>query len=117
MSYHAKLRRYLLCQAGSDGPVRVGFGIYDAPEPWGPWTTVYRSEAWDVSPGESCCIPTKWMDDEAKSIHLVFSGDDAFSVRRATLRVAGQADDAPLIKPEPGRARVRDRRQGSSRRG
>ena len=23
----------------------AGFGIYDAPEPWGPWTTVYRSEA------------------------------------------------------------------------
>ena len=95
VSYHAKLRRYLLCQAGTDGPVRVGFGIYDAPEPWGPWTTVYRSEAWDVSPGESCCIPTKWMDDETKSIHLVFSGDDAFSVRRATLRVAGQKDHAP----------------------
>ncbi len=95
VSYHAKSRRYLLCQAGSDGPVRVGLGIYDAPEPWGPWTTVFRTDAWDVSPGESCCIPTKWMDDATNAIHLVFSGQDAFSVRRATLRVAGKEDDVP----------------------
>jgi CubicO group peptidase (beta-lactamase class C family) len=94
VSYHAKMGRYLLCQAGTDGPVQAGFGIYDAPEPWGPWTTVYQSEAWDVSPGESCCIPTKWMDDETQSIYLVFSGNDSFAVRRATLRVAGKANDA-----------------------
>jgi CubicO group peptidase (beta-lactamase class C family) len=89
VSFHAKTGRYLLCQTGTDGPVGVGFGIYDAPEPWGPWTTVFRSEAWDVSAGESCSIPTKWMDDETQSFRLVFSGDDSFSVRRATLRVAG----------------------------
>jgi CubicO group peptidase (beta-lactamase class C family) len=89
VSYHAKLGRYLLCQAGSDGPVRAGFGIYDAPEPWGPWTTVYRSERWDVSPGESCSIPTKWMSDDARTIYLVFSGNDSFSVRKATLQVVG----------------------------
>ena len=93
VSYHAKLRRYLLCQAGSDGPVRVGLGIYDAPEPWGPWTTVYRNEAWDVSPGESCSIPTKWMNDETSTIHLVFSGNDSFSVRRATLHGATKEND------------------------
>jgi CubicO group peptidase (beta-lactamase class C family) len=95
VSYSAKLRRYLLCQAGADERVRTGFGIYDAPEPWGPWTTVYRSEAWDVSPGESCCIPTKWIDDETNSICLVFSGGDAFSVRRATLRVAEKPSAIP----------------------
>ena len=30
-----------------------GFGIYDAPEPWGPWTTVFFTEKWDVGPGET----------------------------------------------------------------
>jgi hypothetical protein len=44
MIYGAKLRRYLLCQAGSARLVRASFGIYDAPEPWGPWTTAYWSE-------------------------------------------------------------------------
>ena len=27
-----------------------GLAIYDASEPWGPWTTVYFAEKWDVAP-------------------------------------------------------------------
>jgi CubicO group peptidase (beta-lactamase class C family) len=89
VSYDAGLGRYLLCQSGADRSVKAGFGIYDAPEPWGPWTTVYRSDAWDVDPGESCSFPTKWMSADGTTLHLVFSGDDSFSVRKATLRVSG----------------------------
>ncbi len=42
ISYDAGLERYLWCQTlpGGDARFRGGFGIYDAPEPWGPWTTV-----------------------------------------------------------------------------
>jgi hypothetical protein len=87
VSYHAGLDRYLLCQAGSDGSVQAGFGIYDAPEPWGPWSTVYRSEQWDVPAGESCSIPTKWTTGDMGTIYLVFSGGDSFSVRKATFQV------------------------------
>jgi CubicO group peptidase (beta-lactamase class C family) len=84
VSYHAIMKRYLLCQTHpeTDGRFGGGFGIYDAPEPWGPWTTVYFTDKWDVGPGESCSFPTKWMD--ASGAYLVFSGDDSFSVRRAT---------------------------------
>ena len=60
-----------------------GFGIYDAPEPWGPWTTAYYSEKWDVGPGETASLPTKWMD--GNTLYLVFSGNDNFCVRRASL--------------------------------
>jgi CubicO group peptidase (beta-lactamase class C family) len=89
VSYHAGLKRYLLCHAGDDGPkVQVGFGIYDAPEPWGPWTTVYFTDQWDVGPGETSCLPTKWMSTDGKRLHLVFAGDDSFSVRQATLTTA-----------------------------
>ena len=92
VSYDAGLRRYLLCQTGADAGVRAGFGIYDAPEPWGPWTTVELTDAWDVPPGESCSFPTRWMSDDGKTLHLVFSGDDSFAVRKATLRLAGEGD-------------------------
>jgi hypothetical protein len=87
ISYNAALGRYLWCQTlpGGDARFRGGFGIYDAPEPWGPWTTAYFSEEWDVGPGETCSFPTKWMSDDGKTVHLVFSGDDAFSIRQATL--------------------------------
>jgi hypothetical protein len=87
ISYNAGLGRYLLCQTlpGGDARYRGGFGIYDAPQPWGPWTTAYFSEAWDAGPGETGSLPTKWMSTDGKTIHLVFSGDDCFSVRRADL--------------------------------
>jgi hypothetical protein len=82
VSYDSGLKRYLLCQVHPEGDARFdgGFGIYDAPEPWGPWTTVYFTNKWDVGPGESCSFPTKWMD-KAGAAHLVFSGNDSFSVR------------------------------------
>jgi hypothetical protein len=93
ISYNAGLNRYLWCQIhpeseDSRGPrFQGGFGIYDAPEPWGPWTTVYFSRSWDVGPGETSSFPTKWMSKDGKTIHLVFSGEDSFSVRKATLKL------------------------------
>jgi len=94
ITYNAPLKRYLWCQVhpgsqDSRGPrFEGGFGIYEAPEPWGPWTTVYFTKAWDVGPGETSSFPAKWMSADGKTVHLVFSGDDYFSVRRATLAVA-----------------------------
>jgi hypothetical protein len=70
---------------------RRGGSIYDAPEPWGPWTTVFYTENWDVDPGESQHLPTKWMSADGKTLHMVFSGNDSFSVRQATLSVTREA--------------------------
>jgi hypothetical protein len=92
VSYDAGLKRYLMCQAGSDRTVRAGFAVYDAPEPWGPWTTVFATRVWDVDPGESCGFPTKWISDDGKTLALVFSGADSFSVRGARLTPAGDPD-------------------------
>ena len=39
---------------------------------------------WDVGPGETSCLPVKWMSADGRTVHLVFSGEDCFSVRRAT---------------------------------
>jgi CubicO group peptidase (beta-lactamase class C family) len=89
VSYNSALQRYLWCQIipGPDTRFEGGFAIYDAPEPWGPWTTAFFTETWDVGPGETSSIPTKWISDDGRTIHLVFSGDDHFSVRRATLNL------------------------------
>jgi len=94
VTYNAGLKRYLWCQVlpaskHPQGPrFQGGFGIYDAPEPWGPWTTVYYTDDWDVGPGETSSFPTKWMSADGKTLHLVFSGDDCFSVRQARLILA-----------------------------
>ncbi len=92
ISYNAGLKRYLWCQIlpfskDSRGPrFQGGFGIYEAPEPWGPWRTVFFAETWDVGPGETSSFPTKWMSPDGRTCHLVFSGDDSFSVRRVELK-------------------------------
>ena len=90
IGYNAGLNRYLWCQVlpGVDPRFRGGFGIYDVPEPWGPWTTAYFATNWDIGPGETSCFPTKWMSVDGKTLHLVFSGSDAFSVRRAALETS-----------------------------
>ncbi|MAG94790.1 MAG: hypothetical protein CMJ48_13765 [Planctomycetaceae bacterium] len=90
ISYHRALKRYIWCQTGpgDDTRNRGGLGIYDAPEPWGPWSVVFFTELWDVGPGETSCFPTKWISEDGKTVHLVFSGDDCFSVRKGTMIVA-----------------------------
>ena len=87
--YNAPLTRYLWCQTGAGEDTRFagGLAIYDAPEPWGPWTAVYRTDKWDVGPGESSSFPAKWISADGRTLHLVFSGDDCFSLRQASLRL------------------------------
>jgi hypothetical protein len=96
MTYNAALRRYLWWQqipqppgAKDRGDTRFagGLAVYDAPQPWGPWTTAFYTTAWDVGPGEHGDFPAKWISTDGCTLHLVFSGEDAFSVRRATLRL------------------------------
>jgi len=91
VSYNAGLDRYFWWQAKyslkEDGRYSGAFGIFDAPEPWGPWTTVYYTRKWDVGAGENGGFPPKWMSRDGKTMHLVFSGDDAFSVRKCMLRI------------------------------
>jgi hypothetical protein len=89
VTYNPALNRYLLTLIGPvidgiDGRFAGGFGVYDAPEPWGPWTTAFYTDAWDVGPGESASFPSKWLAADGQSAWLVFSGDDSFSMRRAT---------------------------------
>jgi len=91
ISYDAPLKRYLWWQgAQTDGRFKGGFALYDAPEPWGPWTTAYATNTWDTGPGESANFPTKWISADGLTLHLVFSGNDSFSVRKATLHLAGR---------------------------
>ena len=97
VTYNAGLKRYLWCQilptsTHPQGPrFQGGFGVYDAPEPWGPWTTAFYTTEWDVGPGETSSFPAKWMSLDGQTLHLVFSGDDYFSVRQAKLKLASQA--------------------------
>jgi len=97
MTYHAGLGRYLWWQQVPQpkghtdrGDTRFvgGFAVYDAPEPWGPWTTAYFTPHWDMGPGEHGDFPAKWAESDGRTLYLIFSGDDCFSIRRATVRLS-----------------------------
>jgi CubicO group peptidase (beta-lactamase class C family) len=92
ITYNPALKRYLLTMIGPGGDARFagGLGVYDAPEPWGPWTTAFYTDAWDVGPGESASFPSKWLAAGGRSAWLAFSGDDSFSIRRATFVSFGE---------------------------
>ncbi len=93
VSYNPALKRYLWVQPLPGDAERFfgGLGIYDAPEPWGPWTTAYFTKYFDIGPGESAHLPSKWMSDDGESMYMVSSSDDYFTVRRIDL----------VLNPEP----------------
>jgi hypothetical protein len=101
VTYNAPLHRYLWCvtMPVEDKRLAGGLTIYDAPEPWGPWTVAFTTEAWDVAPGESASFPTKWMSADGRTMHLVFSGNDSFSVRKSTL--VANSTNAPAAGTAP----------------
>jgi CubicO group peptidase (beta-lactamase class C family) len=87
--YNPGLKRYLLALAyGHHG----GWGIYDAPTPWGPWTTAFHTEYWDAGQTHGYRLPSKWIANDGRKMTLIFSGlvhdtvsYDSFCVRGMTL--------------------------------
>jgi hypothetical protein len=95
--YHLVLKRYLLTSFHT-GPGQLG--VFDAPRPWGPWTTVAYHESWGgmgvEGHGLNCDFPQKWMSPDGLTLWTVFSvyGDgarqgigahDQFNLVKATL--------------------------------
>ncbi len=81
--YHPTLKRYLLALGHNH---EGGWGLYDAPEPWGGWTTAFHTADWGLGGTHGYRLPAKWID--GPTLWLVFSGtkeNDAFCVRRMTL--------------------------------
>jgi hypothetical protein len=103
VTFNAPLGRYLLLHprpversrdaAGKiDTRFRGGLAIYEAAEPWGPWSAVFDTAEWDTGPGESASFPTKWISADGRTLHLVFSGNDSFSVRQVQCILWPQTD-------------------------
>ena len=95
--YHPALKRFLLT-IFHKGPGQLG--IFDAPQPWGPWTTVAYYEQWGDMGAEghglTCSFPQKWMSPDGLTLWCVFAvyGDgakqgihahDQFNLVKATL--------------------------------
>jgi hypothetical protein len=96
VQYNPALKRYFLTTWHKwDG----SWGIFDAPEPWGPWTTASYSNQWiDASPKFGFAFPQKWMSADGKTMWMIFSGTgiyDSFNVIKATLTLKTQDRTSP----------------------
>jgi len=87
--YNPGLKRYLMALAANH---KGAWGIFEAPEPWGPWKTAFFTDYWGLGDTHGYRIPSKWISADGRSFYLVFSGRpfkdtdyDAFCVRRAKI--------------------------------
>jgi hypothetical protein len=98
VSYNAGLKRYILMVDHTESS-HGNLGVYDAPEPWGPWTTVhFVSEAAGTQFGAGQAevppntffwnAPTKWHSGNGREFTLIFTGagraknNDSFNLVR-----------------------------------
>lgn len=109
--FNAGLGRYILTVAhrppGSPVMAGVGqLGIFDAPEPWGPWTTVAYYDNWgEFGNGEALiyAFPTKWISPDGKMMWMVFSSTgilDSFNLIKGTLILKTLSDTVPPAPPK-----------------
>ena len=75
VSYNAPLKRYFLMTEHTKS--HAGFhGMFDAPNPWGPWTTVeYVSGDW-LGHGSTFfrCFSNKWLNEDGEDFVMIFTG-------------------------------------------
>lgn len=72
--YNPGINRFLLT-CFHVGPGQLG--VFDAPDPWGPWTTIAYYEDWghmgSAGEGLNCEFPQKWISVDGLTLWSVFS--------------------------------------------
>jgi hypothetical protein len=108
--YHPVLRRYLLSvtHGGGTADEGPGLGIFDAPEPWGPWTTAYYTDQWKDGFNKFCFeFPQKWMSADGRTLWMKHSGwpeYDSYNHVKCTftLRSGNQSPSVSITNPAAG---------------
>jgi hypothetical protein len=75
VSYNAPLQRYFLMTEHTK--THAGYhAIFDAPTPWGPWTTVeYIKGNWlDYGSTFFRCFSNKWLSEDGKDFVMIYTG-------------------------------------------
>jgi hypothetical protein len=90
--YDPFIQRYLLSVTDNYDSSQNYLGIFDAPSPWGPWTTVTYLEGWGGDPKHRFApqIPSKWMSPDGRHFYVEYSalgGPYQFNLQAASLRL------------------------------
>ncbi len=111
ISYNKDIKRYLLGNYGfvddelhprpnhqgkwPECAYRSQLTLYEAPEPWGPWSLFYRDDNWGTYGDYNPSFPTKLMFENGRLMFMVSSGswdDYNFVVQRLAIRLKEDAD-------------------------
>lgn len=114
--FHPVLKRYLLAvrHNGDSGE----WGLFDAPEPWGPWTTVAYGQdfpRWTYAPDPQGAsrnrpawihsFPGKWISTDGLTLWHISDRGDQFNLVKATLALSkgnqSQRTRGRLVRPLP----------------
>jgi len=107
VSYNPGLRRYImgsygfLDPAGTPRPYHTTGGwpgtalrsqltLFEAPEPWGPWSLFYQDDNWGTYGDYQPCFPTQWISEDGKTMLMVSSGsfdDYNMTLQKITLEI------------------------------
>jgi hypothetical protein len=105
VSYNAGLRRYLLTTPHTEKNAG-NIGIFDASEPWGPWTTVLYENGWGAGYIETNTFfwnfSNKWLSADGMDFVLVFTGknsNDSWNIIRGTFVLSTPPDTVPPSPP------------------
>jgi hypothetical protein len=105
VSYNPGLGRYFLITEHTAG-MRGNIGIYDAPEPWGPWTTVLFESGFGT-PGIDATtffwnFSNKWLSADGRDFTMVFTGvssNDSWNTVRGRFNPGGSPPPTPTRTP------------------
>jgi len=64
--------------------------LFEAPEPWGPWSLFYQDNNWGTYGDYQPNFPTKWMSEDGKTMWMVSAGsfdDYNFTVQKLTIEL------------------------------
>ncbi|MHB1034544.1 MAG: hypothetical protein ACYC35_14830 [Pirellulales bacterium] len=102
--YNPGIKRYLLSTATSGSKEWCGtdvkyLGIFDAPTPWGPWSTVTQIEGWGGEENRfQPRIPSKWISEDGRAFYLLYScfpkGPYQFNLQRCAVQLGTTFDKA-----------------------
>jgi len=102
VSYNAGIGRYLLMTEHTK-TFRGYLGLFDAPEPWGPWTTVHYTDNFGSGAIQKTAFywnfSNKWLSSDGKDFVMVFTGigeNDSFNTVEGTFGLS----EPDIISPD-----------------
>ena len=88
--FHPGLRRYLLALGYNHFG---GWGIFDAPEPWGPWAVAFHTYNWGLGNTHGYRLPAKWIGPVQEGPELTGRGPGETGRGQMYLAFSGRTYD------------------------